>query len=89
MRLATPPPKVLLNGEDNSLEPVTSLYHARCTSADFFDNIDEEANDGGNDDHNEADGIDWKRRAFLLKRKLEEKEEELKALRRRVLDAVM
>lgn len=89
VRLATPPPKVLLNGEDNGLEVRHSSYHVRRTSADFFNSIDEEADDGGNDDYTEDDGIDWKRRAFLLKRKLEEKEEELKALRRRVLEAVM
>ncbi|KAL9114378.1 MAG: hypothetical protein Q9187_007477 [Circinaria calcarea] len=89
VRLATPPPKVLLNGEDNGLEVRPSSYHVRRTSADFFNTIDEEADDDGNDDYTEADGIDWKRRAFLLKRKLEEKEEELKALRRRVLEAVM
>lgn len=34
-------------------------------------------------------GVDWKKRALYLKRKLIEKEEELKALKRRVLDAVM
>ena len=33
--------------------------------------------------------IDWKKRAMYLKRKLGEKEEELKAMKRRVLDAVM
>ena len=33
--------------------------------------------------------IDWKKRAMYLKRKLIEKEEELKSLKRRVLDAVM
>lgn len=32
---------------------------------------------------------EWKRRALLLKRKLAEKEEELKAVKRRVLEAVM
>lgn len=34
-------------------------------------------------------GVDWKRRAMVLKRKLGEKEEELRAMKRRVLDAVM
>lgn len=33
--------------------------------------------------------VDWKRRAMVLKRKLGEKEEELRALKRRVLEAVM
>lgn len=37
----------------------------------------------------EGGGVDWKKRALYLKRKLGEKEEELKALKRRVLDAVM
>ena len=33
--------------------------------------------------------IDWKRRCLALTRKLQEKEEELKKVRRAVLDAVM
>ncbi len=44
-----------------------------------------EDGDGGTGNEN----VDWKRIALLLKRKLQEKEEEFKALKRRVLDAVM
>ena len=40
-------------------------------------------------DGEDEEGVDWKKRALILKRKLIEKEEELKAMKRRVLDAVM
>ena len=40
-------------------------------------------------DDDEGTREDWKRRALILKRRLAEKEEELKAVKRRVLDAVM
>lgn len=43
----------------------------------------------GNGGGGMGESIDWKRRALFLKRKLLEKENELKALKRRVLDAVM
>lgn len=44
------------------------------------------ANGGGDGD---GGGVDWKRRAMVLKRRLVEKEDELRALKRRVLEAVM
>ena len=87
VRLATPP-TVLINGETDRPVP---YRHERRTSADFFNQIDEvtedEVDEYGDDD---AGGhVDWKRRALMLKKKLQEKDEELKALKRRVLDAVM
>ena len=41
------------------------------------------------DSDDAEDKVDWKRRALLLQRKLQEKEAELKAMRRRVMEAVM
>ena len=89
VRLATPPPKVLVNGEDNVRGRTSSLNHERRTSADFFNSLDQDADEFEEDGNSESHGVDWKRRALLLKRKLDEKMEELKALRRRVMDAVM
>ena len=89
IRLATPP-RVLVNGE-------TQARHERRTSADFFHQLDE-GSDGDDTGTNFADseaggtdegGVDWKRRAMTLMRKLQEKEEELKRVKRSVLDAVM
>ena len=86
VRLATPP-RVLINGESNRQ---ASHNHERRSSADFFNQLDEgseedAAEDGDEEEHN----VDWKKRALTLKRKLMEKEEELRAIKRRVFDAVM
>ena len=89
VRLATPPPKVLVNGEDNNPDVTRFSDHMRRSSADFFNTLDEDVETIELDGNDDSNGIDWKRRALALKRKLDEKEEELKALRRRVLDAVM
>ena len=84
VRLATPP-RVLINGENSTRQ--NSHTHERRSSADFFNSIDEGSEE---DIVGEGGGvIDWKKRAMYLKRKLVEKEEELKAMKRRVLDAVM
>ena len=88
VRLATPP-RVLINGEVN--QPMPSNLERR-SSADFFTQLDEiSEDDEGSRAEDEEDGTkeDWKRRALTLKKKLAEKEEELKATKRRVLDAVM
>lgn len=88
MRLATPP-RVLINGESNG-RGRGHERHERRSSADFFNELDEvEEEDGMVDEEEEDAGVDWKRRALTLKRKLVEKEEELRAMKRRVLDAVM
>ena len=89
VRLATPPPKVLVNGEDNNAASIRSSGHMRRSSADFFNTLDEDVDTIDLDGNDDSTGVDWKRRALALKRKLDDKEEELKALRRRVLDAVM
>ena len=85
VRLATPP-RVLINGESNRQ---TSYGHERRLSTDFFNQIDEVSEEDGGEDADEEEGVDWKKRALTLKRKLTEKEEELRAMKRRVLDAVM
>lgn len=86
VRLATPP-RVLINGESNRQ---VSFSQERRSSADFFNQIDEGSEEGAEEDAtDEAENIDWKKRAMILKRKLQEKEDELKAMKRRVLDAVM
>ena len=86
MRLATPP-RVLINGESDRQ---ASVSRERRSSAEFFDDLDEVSEDDREDDGNEEEGsIDWKRRALTLKKKLLEKEEELRTIKRRVLDAVM
>ena len=86
VRLATPP-RVLINGESNRQ---VSFSQERRSSADFFNQIDEGSEEGAEEDAtDEAENIDWKKRAMTLKRKLQEKEDELKAMKRRVLDAVM
>ncbi len=95
VRLATPP-RVLINGENSTRQ--NSHTHERRSSADFFNQIDEGSEEdvgggggggGGGGEGDEGEGVDWKKRALTLKRKLIEKEEELKAMKRRVLDAVM
>ena len=75
------------------LQPPFGTQHQsdRRSSADFFNTVDDEsemgvADDSGGDDD---DTVDWKRRAMALKRKVKELEGELKAVKRRVLDAVM
>lgn len=96
VRLATPP-QVLINGESNRH---SQSSQERRSSAEFFGQLeDDDASDlmmdlDGNAHDHDGDGgggenIDWKRWALFLKRKLQEKENELKALKRRVLDAVM
>ncbi|KAL8712803.1 MAG: hypothetical protein Q9220_003011 [cf. Caloplaca sp. 1 TL-2023] len=86
VRLATPP-RVLINGESNQQ---SAFSHERRSSADFFDQLDDVSEIDEVEEPEESMGnIDWKRRALTLKRKLLEKEEELKAMKRRVLDAVM
>ena len=86
VRLATPP-TVLINGETDRPMP---YRHERRSSADFFNQIDEVTEDEVDEDGDDASGqVDWRRRALMLKKKLHEKEEELKALKRRVLEAVM
>ncbi len=94
VRLATPP-RVLINGESDrhGQENNINQQHERKSSADFFESVDEGSADdgtGAGDDDDDMNGIvDWKRRAIVLKRKLTEKEDELRALKRRVLEAVM
>lgn len=86
VRLATPP-RVLINGETDRQNPST---HERRSSADFFNQLDDGSElDDMEDQEGSISNIDWKRRALTLKKKLQEKEEELKAMKRRVLEAVM
>jgi len=92
VRLATPPPKVLVNGEvGRSEDPNSYRRHERRTSADFFASVEDDASELGYESEEEAvgDKIDWRKRAMVLSRKLKEKEAELKAIKRRVLEAVM
>ena len=88
MRLATPP-TVLINGESGRQ---SNSSQERRSSADFFGPLDS-ASEGDAQDDGAAEeasrNVDWKRRCMVLKRKLQEKENELKAMKRRVLDAVM
>lgn len=91
---------MLINGESNRAGSSLSFsnHEQRRSSADFFTQIDEGFDDDDDDDGggaadddgtDETDAIDWKKRALTLRRKLQEKEDELKAMKRRVLDAVM
>jgi hypothetical protein len=92
VRLATPPPKVLVNGEDGrSEDPNSYARHERRSSADFFASVEDDTSELGYETEQETRGdkIDWKKRAMVLSRKLKEKEAELKAIKRRVLEAVM
>lgn len=88
VRLATPP-TVLINGESGRQ---SNSSQERRSSADFFGPLDS-ASEGDAQDDGAAEeasrNVDWKRRCMVLKRKLQEKENELKAMKRRVLDAVM
>lgn len=83
VRLATPP-RVLINGESDGRQGLE-----RRSSADFFNQLDEVEEEDAVDEEDEDAGVDWKKRALTLKRKLMEKEEELRSMKRRVLDAVM
>ncbi|KAL8670102.1 MAG: hypothetical protein Q9168_005347 [Polycauliona sp. 1 TL-2023] len=86
VRLATPP-RVLINGESDR-QP--SFNHERRSSADFFTQLDDASDDDEVEEPEDSiSNVDWKRRAMALKKKLQEKEDELKTLKRKVLDAVM
>ncbi|KAL8728351.1 MAG: hypothetical protein Q9181_005372 [Wetmoreana brouardii] len=86
VRLATPP-RVLINGE---IDRQSSSTHERRSSADFFNQLEEVSEaDEAEEPEESINNVDWKRRALTLKKKLREKEEELKAIKRRVLEAVM
>ncbi|KAL8833045.1 MAG: hypothetical protein Q9170_004550 [Blastenia crenularia] len=86
VRLATPP-RVLINGETDRQN---SFAHERRSSADFFNQLDDGSEfDDVDDQEGNFSNADWKRRALALKKILKEKEEELKAMKRRVLEAVM
>lgn len=86
VRLATPP-RVLINGE---MDRQTSFAHERRSSADFFNELDDGSELDEADEHEgNMSQVDWKRRALVMKKKLQEKDEELKAMRRRVMEAVM
>ena len=112
VRLATPQPKVLLNGGESSQVnvPPASLQqqasqqipapqavssqagYDRQSSADFFrQSYDDDGSEAGAAESGteDGDGVDWKRRALTLRRKLREVEAELKAMRRRVMEAIM
>ncbi|KAA6409795.1 MAG: hypothetical protein FRX48_06407 [Lasallia pustulata] len=89
VRLATPP-RVLINGEMD--QPPSPGIHGpeRRSSADFFNEVeDTPEEERAEESPDEVDVVDWKRRAMALKRKLRAKEEELQALKRRVMEAVM
>ena len=79
VRLATPP-VVMINGENG---------HQRRSSADFFNALDDASENATENDEDDGGDVDWKKRALALKRKLQEKEDELRDLRRRVIEAVM
>ena len=86
VRLATPP-TVLINGESGRQ---SSSSHERRSSPEFFGSFDSASDlEAPSDIMADEANIDWKRRCMVLKRKLQEKENELKAMKRRVLDAVM
>jgi hypothetical protein len=87
------PPRVTLNdtytrSERTSRAP--SEHRERRSSADFFNVIDEEASEIGIEDlDRDDDAIDWRKRAIVLARKLKAAQAELKAVKRRVMDAIM
>ncbi|KAL8899326.1 MAG: hypothetical protein Q9192_001620 [Flavoplaca navasiana] len=86
VRLATPP-RVLINGESDRQ---ASFSHERRSSADFFTQLDDASGDDEVEEPEESiSNVDWKRRAMALRKKLQEKEDELKTMKRKVLDAVM
>lgn len=95
MRLATPP-RLLINGEsDRHGQSINNpQQQERRSSADFFESVDGGSGDDAMGDEDEdmvgvGGNVDWRRRAMVLKKKLIEKEDELRALKRRVLEAVM
>ncbi|KAL8773943.1 MAG: hypothetical protein Q9209_001373 [Squamulea sp. 1 TL-2023] len=86
VRLATPP-RVLINGETDRQ---TSFNHERRSSADFFTQLEDASEyDEIEEPEESTSNVDWKRRALTLKKKLQEKEDELKMIKRKVLEAVM
>ena len=89
VRLATPP-TVLINGESGRQSASST---ERRSSADFYSQFDSASEGDMQDDvaaaEDAGNNVDWKRRCTVLKRRLQEKENELKALRKRVLEAVM
>lgn len=95
VRLATPP-RLLINGESDHHGQIidNSQPQERGSSADFFENVDDGSGEDaiGDEDEDMVGGgsnVDWRRRAIALKKKLIEKDDELRALKRRVLEAVM
>ena len=86
VRLATPP-RVLVNGE--SQLHAAAANHERRPSGDHTSEYSEPEDVMMMDAHADDRDVDWKRRCFMLMRKLQEKEDELKKVRRAVLDAVM
>lgn len=95
VRLATPP-RLLINGESDHHGQIinNSQPQERRSSADFFESVDGGSGEDaiGDEDEDMVGGgsnVDWRRRAMVLKKKLIEKEDELRALKRRVLEAVM
>lgn len=89
IRLATPP-RVLVNGEtqsqmatDQEGRPTGDLLTQLTSVAESEDIPLFESNEEGGRD------IDWKRQCFVLMRRLQEREAELKKVKRAVLDAVM
>ena len=105
VRLATPPQVLIngesnrRRGSQSSQELRSSADFFNQLEDDDASDLMDVVDGGHPDDGGEADGghggggggdaVDWKRRAMVLRRKLQEKEEELKALKRRVLEAVM
>ena len=86
VRLATPP-RVVINGESSRN---FSYNPERRSSADYFPSMDDTSDfDEADDVDDDVGAVDWKRRAMNLKRKLLAKEEELKAMKQRVLNAII
>ena len=90
MRLATPPaslPKVLVNGQDKA----SGRVGERGGSGDFSSTIDGDfdAEDAREEDEDGLTVEDWRKRAMAWKKLLEQKEEELRVVKRKVLEAVM
>lgn len=86
VRLATPP-RVLVNGE--SQLNAAAAYNERRPSGDHPTDYSEPEDVMMFETQSDDRDIDWKRRCFTLMRKLQEKDEEIKKVRRAVLDAVM
>lgn len=93
VRLATPP-RLLINGESDHNGQIinNSQPQERRSSADLFESGGSGDDAIGDEDEDMVGGgsnVDWRRRAMVLKKKLIEREDELRALKRRVLEAVM